>query len=403
MLLMPDGLIDTKANVDKSLPLFRLAFRPLFWLGALFSVISIGLWALSFTGKLVFTPYGGGHFWHVHEMLFGFATAIISGFLLTAVQTWTKVPSIKGPTLMLLVAIWLLARIGLALPQFLTMELTILFDLSFLPLSALFLARPILKVKQWRNLIFVPIMLVMAVLNGLMHLSILGKLSLSYLHLSHIMVMMVALVMCIMGGRVFPMFTANGTRTPKVLPVAWLEKLALYSTGASVVVVADFLPIPSPLGAGVLFLAGVSNLVRALRWKVWVTIRTPLVWPLHLSYWAVSIGLILLSWVKFGVMDNASVALHAITVGGMGLMILAMISRVSLGHTGRMIQVGRVMNFAFLCMLAAAIIRVMALGLNMNFTTAILISALLWVCAYGLFVLKYAYVLFSPRIDGGPG
>ena len=403
MLIMPDGRVASRPEVDNSLPLFRLAFRPFFWLGALFSLLSILLWALSYTGQMAFSPYGGGHFWHVHEMLFGFASAIIVGFLLTAVQTWTKVPSIKGPTLMALVGVWLLARILMAVPAIAPDSVIVLLDILFLPLSALFLARPILKAKLWRNLMFVPILLIMAVLNGLMHMSNMGAISLSYLSLSHVMVMMVALVMCIMGGRVFPMFTANGTKTPKVAPISWLEKLSMLSVVLSVVVVADLLPLPETAGAGVLLIAGVSNLIRALRWRVWVTLKTPLVWPLHLSYWAIGLGLILLGLVKLNLMTNASIALHTITVGGMGLMILAMISRVSLGHTGRMIQVGRVMNLAFVVIVAAAVIRVAASGWFANYSTGITVSAVLWILAYGLFVMKYTPVLFKARVDGGPG
>lgn len=403
MLVMPSGELGQKQEIRPRIPFFRLAFRPFFWLGACFSVVSIAVWALTFTGNMQFSPYGGSYFWHAHEMLFGFTVAIIVGFLLTAVQTWTKVPSIKGTPLVLLVSLWLSARIFIAFPDLVPMSLVTALDVLFLPLSALFLAIPIIKAKMWRNLFFVPILLVMAILNGLMHANVLAEFKISFISISHTMILMVALVMCMMGGRVFPMFTANGTRTERVPAIAWLEKLAIISIVLSIIAGSGLVPLSDSVTGSILILAGVANFVRAVRWRIWVTFKTPLVWSLHTSYWAVCLGLIMLGMVKLQWLSSASFAYHAITVGGIGGMILAMISRVSLGHTGRFIEVGKVMTLAFLAMVIAAVSRVIAPYFVSDYQAIILFSAALWCLAYGAFVVLYAPVLFRARTDGGAG
>ncbi|WP_018416287.1 NnrS family protein [Teredinibacter turnerae] len=385
------------------LPLFRLAFRPFFWFGTLFGVVSISLWALAFSGLLQFAPLGGGFFWHTHEMLFGFTAAIISGFLLTAVQTWTGVPSIKGLPLAALFLLWLAARVLLIFPTWVGVGVTQVVDLLFLPVAAIALLIPIAKVKQWRNLMFVPILLFMACLNGVMHLSIVGKLAVSFITISHIMVLMVCVVMCIIGGRVFPMFTANGTGTPRVAPISWLEKLSIWSVVAAVVVTIPAIDLPANLKAMVYLVAGLANLARAWRWRIWVTFRTHLVWPLHLAYWSICIGLVMLSLQQWQILNSKSIAIHAITVGGISWMVLSMIARVSLGHTGRKILVGWVMALAFIFMGLAFMVRVFVPLVFEYSTHVVLASSAFWVAAMVIFLMRYVPVLFTTRVDGKPG
>ncbi len=342
-------------------------------------------------------------YWHMHEMLFGFAVAVIAGFLLTAVQTWTRVPSVKGWPLAMLVLLWLSARVFIAFPEWFPTSITVALDVAFLPLVAFFLSRPIIKAKLWRNLFFVPVLLVMAVLNGWMHATVNGVVQGSFIELSHVMVLMVTLVMCIMGGRVFPMFTANGTQTERVSPILWLEKLSIASVLVCVAMAVAPVEIPNLIEGSAFALAGLANFVRAWRWRIWVTLKTPLVWSLHISYWSVCLGLLLLASVKWQWLSNVSMAYHAITVGGIGLMILSMISRVSLGHTGRAIKVNAVMSMAFLFMLIALITRVFAPLVNELYLNFILISAGLWSAAFILFAIKYCPIVFKARVDGTDG
>ncbi|MCB1846373.1 MAG: NnrS family protein, partial [Halieaceae bacterium] len=203
--------------------LLRLAFRPFFLLGSLFSVVSLLLWAAIWAGTIEPAVYGGALWWHMHEMLFGFVCAIVVGFLLTAVQSWTGIPGLKGGKLLGLVLLWLAARVMLFVPAPFPRWLIALVDLSFLPLAALAMASFVARVQQWRNFIFVPVLLAMASVNGVMHWSAwMGEARLQS-EAGTVMVLLVSLLMSTMAGRVVPMFTANGTGTPRVADMPRLE------------------------------------------------------------------------------------------------------------------------------------------------------------------------------------
>ena len=401
-VLLTDGTLAEKQQ-DNSIAFFRLAFRPFFLLAALFSIVSILLWSAAFTGQVNFPVYGGIMWWHVHEMLFGFAATVVVGFLLTAVQTWTGVPSIKGRPLMALVALWLSARITFLFPGLIPAWLAAVLDLAFLPVAAACLAYPIIRVKMWRNMPFIPILLAMAGVNVAMHYFAGSGGGAGMLQTANVMVMLVTLVMCIMGGRVFPMFTANGTGTERVATLPWLEKLSITTVVVAVVVSLHWVDLPGLLVAGIYFLAAASNTVRAARWRIWVTWKTPLVWSLHLAYWSIPLGLFLLGLAQISSLVTQSQAIHALTVGGMGTMILAMISRVSLGHTGRQIVVGRAMVLAFVIIYSAFLLRVFGSYIFDSYATVIAMTAMLWAIAYGCFVVMYMPILTKPRVDGQPG
>ena len=393
-------LTQTTTN-NLPVPVLRLAFRPLFLLAALFAVLAIGGWTAVLQGW-AFQPYGGSYWWHAHEMLFGFVAAVIAGFLLTAVQNWTGVPGLKGNALLGLVSLWLLARLLIAADISGLTAITALVDLAFLPVAAACLARSVLKVKQYRNLIFVPMLLGMTLSNLYMHMAVLLKEPGWVQTGSHAMVMLVTAIMCVIGGRVFPMFTANGTGTRKVPPLPWLEKLSLISIG--LLALLFLLPVKLPAAAltTLLLVAGIAHGIRWVRWRFWVTFGTPLVWSLHAAYVCIPIGLLLLALhVGTGII-SFSMAMHVITVGAMGGMILAMISRVSLGHTGRMIKVGRWMAAAFLFMVLAVLSRTLLVALWPG-TAPVLLSAIFWCLAFAMFLIKYTPVLTQPRVDGGHG
>lgn len=391
-----------QTTTDKlPVPVLRLAFRPLFLLAALFALLAVGGWAGVLLGWR-FEPYGGSYWWHAHEMLFGFVAAVIAGFLLTAVQNWTGVPGLKGNALLGLVSLWLLGRVLIAANVDGLTQITALVDLSFLPVAAACLARSVLKVKQYRNLIFVPMLLGMTLSNLYMHMAVLLKEPAWLQTGSHAMVMLVTAIMCVIGGRVFPMFTANGTGTFKVPPLPWLEKLSLISIG--LLAIAFLLPVnlPDTLLLTLLLVAGIAHLIRWVRWRFWVTFGTPLVWSLHAAYVCIPIGLLLLALHTGTGIISFSMAMHVITVGAMGGMILSMISRVSLGHTGRMIQVGHWMAVAFLFLVLALLSRTLLTALLPG-TTPVLLSAVFWCLAFAMFLIKYVPVLTQPRVDGAHG
>ncbi len=387
------------AITDKSLPFLEFAFRPFFLLGAIFSIISLLVWNGVLGGSITVNLYGGSLWWHMHEMLFGFVAAIIVGFLLTAVQNWSGVRGLNGGALLALVLVWLGARIAFFFPGQLPQFLIAAIDLAFLPLAAVALAYPIIKVKLWRNLMFIPILLVMAFSNTLAHYSVATNDFALMNSASTFMSLLVTLVMCLMGGRVFPMFTANGTRTPRVNAIPVLEKLSVISILAAVITGAGFIELPSVLVASIFFFASAVHTVRVFRWKIWVTFKTPLVWSLHISYWCIAIGLLMYGLSEITTLVSHSQAVHTLTVGGMATMILAMISRVSLGHTGRMIVVGNTMSFAFAAIILAFIIRVFGIYWFDNYTHVLTLAVAFWALGFGCFVALYFPILIKRKAN----
>lgn len=385
----------------KDIPLFDLAFRPFFLSGALFSVIAVLVWTSLLNGWIGFYPYGSTIWWHSHEMLFGFATAIIVGFLLTAVQNWTGQSSVKGKSLALLWLLWFVARLMLAIDLGLGRWVVALVDLAFLPLVAFLLANLIIRVKLWQNLVFVFVILLMTIANGLMHWAVLSDNPGLATQGSYAMVMLVTLLMTVLGGRVFPMFTANGTGTQKVESIKWLEIGTIGSTVLIAIVYMTGIILPTELQTLLLMFAAVCHLIRLLRWRFWVTLKTPLVWSLHLSYACIPAGLFLMALHYSTNQIPLSTALHGLTIGAMGSMILAMITRVSLGHTGRNIVVGKLMSTAFIAIFLSFLVRVFLPVLSNDYSLSVAVAAILWALAYGIFSTTFFPILTTKRRIAG--
>ncbi|MDX2322023.1 MAG: NnrS family protein [Moritella sp.] len=394
------------AEEQKILPVLRLGFRPFFLAGALFSVIALMLWGAMLSGYISFQPYGGGLWWHIHEMLFGFGCAIVAGFLLTAIQNWTGLRGVSGLPLLGLFMLWLAGRVALLLPTLLNDYVIILIDLSFLPAVAYILAKPLLKIKQYRNLFFVPLLVLFTIANIEMHLAKLGLANMTVNQAAYASVMLMALLMSVMAGRVVPMFTANGTKTAKVLPLPWLEKVATGSLAVitALLLIQPLLAVPDFV-MGILFiLSAIGQAVRWCRWKPWITFGVPLLWSIHGALFFIWTGLFTIGMSYFINVPFVSHLWHLLTIGGMGGLILAMISRVSLGHTGRMLQQPQTMFLAFLSIFIATIIRVIGpIFWMQHYITFINVSIVFWLIAFGLFVYNYAPMLVKARVDGRPG
>ncbi len=391
---------------QKITPLLRLGFRPFFLSGAIFSIIAIILWLLMYKGTISVSPLGGGYWWHIHEMIFGFGCAIIAGFLLTAVQNWTGVRGAQGSTLLMLFLLWLAGRVVVLAPNLLGETLTTLVDLSFLPVVAFILAKPIVAIKQYRNLFFVPLLLLFTFANLQMHLAIYYPNIFVTTFAGYAGVMLVTFLMSVMAGRVAPMFTANGTQTPKAIPLPWLDKV---TNGSLAILMLSLLLQPligfSEIFFGVLLIiAGVFQTIRWLRWRPWITLAVPLLWSFHLSIKFMAYGLIILG-ISYLIPEIPSNHIwHLLTVGGMGGLILAMISRVSLGHTGRPLSPPKAMTFAYIFMILAALVRAIGPWILPEKTLLFIdISGTFWLLAFGIFVVTYAPMLMSARKDGRPG
>lgn len=388
-------------------PLLRQAFRPMFLFGAIFSVVAMALWGMTLNGWIQLSPYQNVMFWHQHEMIFGFVGAIIVGFLLTAVQNWTGMRATHGKALFSLTAVWLIGRLLMLFGGGLPPWFVALVDLSFFPFAAALFAGILINAGQQRNMFFVPVLLLFTVCNAIMHAGVLFG-QFQYIHVgSTAAVWLVTLIMAIVSGRVLPMFTANGTQTPRVAPKPLLDKIALGSLWLIFVLhLFALVPrVPANLMAALFAFSGALLAWRWLRVKPWITLKVPLLWSLHISVGFIPLGLFLFALRYAGLISMShSAGVHVLAAGAMGLMILAMMARVSLGHTGRLLQPKAIISVGFLLILFAALMRVFAgwalPGFAMHwYNTAILF----WVVAYLLYVLVYFPVLTTPREDGRPG
>ena len=387
---------------EQIVPLFRLGFRPFFLLGALFSCLAMLGWLGQLNNWFALPGIGNPIWWHAHEMLFGFGAAIVAGFLLTAVQNWTAHPGVRSWPLALIVGLWVLPR---CLLPWLGEDNLILMalDLAWLPLCAWFLAKPVIMTRQWRNLFFVPLLLILTLLNGATWL---WRDEWSTVeHLLITTVLLFTTLIAVMGGRVIPFFTARGTGQEKASPSPWLERGALASLW--LILLLWLLPdswTHSLYMVPLYIVAAGLHLGRQLRWRPGTTLAQPLLWSLHLAYLFIPLGLLALAAQATGLPLSLSLASHLLSAGCMGTMILGMIARVSLGHSGRALHVGRRITLAFALVILSAFMRVLLPLYWPSLTlTGWNLSGWSWIAAYGLFVWVYTPILTRPRADGRPG
>lgn len=398
--------ITDPAKEQKTLPLLRLGFRPFFLFGSVFSVVAMILWLFMLKGNLSLSPLGGMQWWHIHEMTFGFGCAITVGFLLTAVQTWTGIKGVQGNPLLLLFILWILGRVFVLFPNILGGSLSSIIDISFLPISAYMLGKPIIAIKQYRNLFFVPLLLLFTLANITMHLSLSYPETFSYQLSSYTGIILIVLLMSVISGRVVPMFTANGTKTPKAPPSPTLDKLTNIPLALSMfmLLLHPLISFNTLVFGGLLIFSGIFQTIRWFKWKPYRTLKVPLVWALHSGLMFISFGLILLGLSYIFIELPSNHIWHLITIGGIGGLIIAMTTRVSLGHTGRPLIAPKTIPLAYLLIATAAITRVFGPWLWTASTAVFIdISGCLWVIAFTLFIYHYMPMLLSARADNRSG
>lgn len=390
-----------KRKAMTTTPLLRLGFRPFFLFGVMLATIAIPLWLLGLFGNGVFpVPQGGWLAWHRHELIFGFAGAIISGFLLTAVQAWTGHSSISGRPLGVLVCLWLLGRLSWWLPFEL---LTLVLNVLFLLVVAAIMGRLLWAVRQQRNYLIV---LVLILLSGADALSLLGVLQHNdawQRQGSLAAIWLVVAMITLIGGRVIPFFTQRGLmREASVQPWPWLDRsLALGALTVGIFTAQGWFLQQSLLAGGLLMLLGLGHAVRLSRWFDREIVNIPLLWSLHLAYAWLVIGCLALGLWHWGAPISSSQALHALTVGSVGGLNLAMLARVSLGHTGRSLILPRGFVLAFVLVNLAALLRFV--GVSLSYQAALWMAALCWSLAFAQFLYCYGPMLCRTRADGHPG
>ncbi len=392
-------VIEAPQSKFTKLPIWELAFRPWFISATTLSVFSLIIWILFLHGKI--SPFSDEGIsplvWHIHEMLFGFGATIVVGFLLTAAQTWTKIRSLNGLGLVLLTGIWFAVR-ALLLSNSVNLQLlAIVLQTLWWLVSISYLTYMITRAKSRRNYQFIPLLSAMMMLNlALLLADIFGDTELA-LHLSRSAILLFGLLVGIIGGRVIPFFTERGADQAQVKITPLLDKSLSVMTllGISVFFSGHFITLPfTP--AVLLIIIGILHLLRLYYWNPLSTRKVPLLWSLHVSYLALGLGLELLGVSYLTNVIRFADASHLITIGGMGGMILAMIARVSLGHTGRALKSHRSLNIAFALILFGAVVRFI-LPMFQQASLGWDISAASWVIAFSLFLWHYTPILFSAR------
>jgi uncharacterized protein involved in response to NO len=377
--------------------LWALGFRPFYLLGAAYAALSIVLWAMQFAGWLPFEALPGPS-WHGHEMLFGFALAIIAGFLLTAVRNWTQQPTPTGGPLMALVALWVAARIAMYTPwTAVSAALNTAFPLAL----AVAIGVPLVRAGNRRNYFFLLLLVAIAAATLAMHLSALGVLELHFNVPLRLALDVVLFIVAVVSGRVMPMFTNNGVPGAGAVRVAWLDRVAL---GAVLVLLAaDALEAPAAAVIAIAATGAAAHAARLLLWHPWRTRHTPLVWSLHAAYAWIPIHLALRALAAGGLVLDV-LATHALTVGAIGGMTIAMMTRTARGHTGRPLAAGRWEVACYALVQAAALARVAGGALAFeHYANTVEAAAGLWSLAYGIYFVRYWPVLTRARLDGRPG
>ena len=382
----------------QGLPVLRLGFRPLYIAGTLFAALALPIWLVMFFGQLAWTPNAPPLLWHAHEMLFGFAVAIIVGFLLTAAKAWTGLPTARGPVLAALLLLWLAARIAaLVGPYFLYAVL----DLALLPLVALILVRVLLKARNYRNLPLALLLALLAAANLLFHLALMGMLALSAMTPLYAALALIVMIECVMGGRVIPAFTMAVTPGLKLVVRPALERFTLGATALGLLL--WLLAAPALPTAAVLLLASALQLRRLLGWRSDVTRQRPILWILHAAYAWIPVALALLALAQFGLVSN-SAGVHALAVGATGGLIIGMVTRTARGHTGRPLQVSRPEVLAYALVMTAALLRVVLPLLAPSlYVVALLAASVAWSAAFLIYLWIYTPWLLRTRLDGKDG
>jgi uncharacterized protein involved in response to NO len=388
------------------LALFAYGFRPFFLAAGAYAALVIAAWLWIYTTGSASPSAMPPHLWHGHEMLFGFINAAIAGFLLTAVPSWTGAKGFAGWPLVWLVLAWLAGRVAFALNGMLAMPLLGACELLFLPLLMLFVAPPLLRARN-RNTPLLFVLLALWLVDAAFLRSIARGDAVAAQSALHAGINVVMLLVTVIGGRIVPAFTASALRArgveAKLHARTWLERLVI---GAMVLIVIVDIGAPSSLASAIL--AGVAALAHALRmagWRTRYTRREPLVWVLHVGYAWLPLGLALKAVFLVSGASWAAVWLHALTIGVAATMILAVMTRAALGHTGRPLRPPPLAVLAYGLVTFAALVRVF--GPLVVPPTALMwtvtVAALLFVAAFVSFLIAYAPILMRPRVDGRPG
>ena len=412
------GLGQSPAQGPQGWLLLRLGFRPFYLVAAAYAAIAVPLWVAVALGWLDWAGRVPPLLWHAHEMLFGFAAAVIVGFLLTAGKAWTGQATPRGPALGALVLLWLAARLSAVVaPPAVFAAL----DLALLPLVAFVLARVLLRAGNRRSLPLVGLLVLLTLANAAFHVSASGWWDIDPLRPLHAGLALIVMIECVMAGRVVPAFTLGATPGLKLLAPKWLSPAAL---AAATVGLAGWVLLPAGgefamfhlFTAAALAVAAALHLGLLYSWQPWQRRHRPILWILHAAYAWIPVGFLLLGASLLGwVPASTSAGIHALAVGATGGLIIGMCTRTARGHTGRALKVGRAEVAAYILVMAAAALRVglplmpvaplapLAGAPRLALAWAWALAGLAWSAAFTVYLLRYAPWLTQTRVDGKDG
>lgn len=370
-------------------PILRQPFRPLFLCAALAASLGILAWALFlYLGWLPAASLPPLE-WHGHEMLFGFAGALVAGFTLTAVSDWTKLATFTPASLVLLVAVWLAARVLFLIPTHVPYVATAVIDCAFFALLLVMIARPILKSHNRRNYFLIGLLSAFTLADVVFHLSVTGLLHVPASRVLFWVIDLFAVLMLAIGGRVIPFFTSRRLSNVTIRHYRWLDWCV--NGGAALLVLIDIVLPGSPALGVISLVVAALVLLRWGNWQPWKTGREPMLWVLHLGYLWLAAGLALRGAALVSGALPEITALHAITVGALGSLSIGMMTRVALGHTGRDMRAGPFMTTAFILVSVAAVLRLI------NTPALLPVAGVLWALAFAIFFIRFVPVMFTPR------
>ena len=378
--------------------IFQNSFRPFFIAAGIWATLAVPFWLLNYFGIMIVIDNFNILLWHQHEILYGFVAAAIAGFILTAIPNWTGRLPIKNKPLAILVFLWILGRVGFLTTAIFGTITTSLMDLPFLIVLVLVIMREIVSGKNWRNLPVIILISFFTLGNILVHLQIHEIIDSAELGI-RLSTFVLSILLALIGGRIVPSFTRNWLAQNKAnkfpRPFGNFDKISLISL---VVFVFAQVIIPHHQATSLLaLLAGLLHGIRFIRWKVWMTLTEPLIWILHVGYMWLCVALVLIGFSGLTDFVPYTSSYHALTVGAFSTMILAVMTRASLGHTGRTIKATLGTTTIFIFITIAAILRVCEPFINESGTLILSLSGIFWTLSFALFIFIYFPILTQPR------
>ncbi len=375
---------------------FSHGFRPFFLFASLFAGLAVPLWMAAFSHGYAVGPGGNALGWHAHEMIFGYVGGVVAGFILTAIPNWTGRLPVMGMRLAALFMLWLAGRIAMFVGG---EPVTIaIIDCLFLVAVAGFAWREVLTGRNWRNVPVCVLISLLAISNILDHAG--TALNLPYQLGQRSALSLVTILMMLIGGRIIPSFTANWMKKQRVshlpAPFGPFDKSTLLLT---VPVLIGWVAAPASFVVGIgLLIVTLLHVIRLLRWRGWHAVRDPLVLVLHVGYaWVpLAFALMGLAILRPDILTGAH-ALHALTAGAIGQLTIAVMTRASLGHSGRELRAGAGTTTIYLLIFAGAALRVGLPFTGFNHALGMSIAGMVWAAGFVLFAILYGPMLFAKR------